>query len=245
MNSLGAVVVLGLAGAAGGSFVSTAALRTASGEQVLRGRSRCDGCRRALTWVETIPLISYIARAGRCGSCRRQISISHPLGELAGMAAAIVLGLAAPSPVALAMTLMGVALLAAAIIDARTQRLPDPLTLVVAACASYLAFRAGMAQLWIGLLAAIISAAVLILLRWAFRRLRGEPSLGLGDVKLVAALAIWLGPETPMMIAGAAMLALVVLGLRPSKRDRIAFGPMLAFAGWSLGLTLELGLWPN
>lgn len=245
MNSLSAALMLGLAGAAGGSFVSTAALRTAVGEQVLRGRSHCDSCRRSLSWIETIPVVSYIARGGRCGSCRSRISVAHPLSELAGAAAAGLLGLAAPSPAAFAITLMGAALLAAAIVDARTQRLPDPLTLVVAICATYLAWRQGAPQLVIGVLAAAVSVTVLGLLRLAFSRLRGDPSLGFGDVKLVASLAIWLGLNTPAMVAGAALMGLVIVALKGGKVERIAFGPMIALAGWSLGLAMELRLWPS
>jgi leader peptidase (prepilin peptidase)/N-methyltransferase len=245
MISAGAALVLGLAGAVGGSFASTAALRTLAGEQVLGGRSRCDGCRRSLALTETVPVLSYVARRGRCASCRARINPAHPVSEIVGAAAAIVLGLVAPSPAAFAMTVMSAALLAAAVIDARTQRLPDPLTLVVGGCAAFLAARSGLGHLGLGVLAALISATVLMLLRGVFVQLRGDPSLGFGDVKLVASLAIWLGSATAAMVACAAVLALVLLAVSRPRSDRIAFGPMLALAGWSIGVAMEVGIWPG
>jgi leader peptidase (prepilin peptidase)/N-methyltransferase len=245
MNATFAVLVLGSAGAVTGSFVSTAALRTARGEQVLGGRSHCDGCDRSLSLVETIPLVSYVAGRGRCSSCRSKINPAHPLSEMAGAAAAIALGLTLAWPAAFLLCVLGAALLAASLIDIRTQRLPNVLTLLVAVCAALLAARKGLGELRTGVIAAAIAAVVLILVRQVFLRFRGDPSLGLGDVKLIAALALWLGPLTAEMVAGAALIALVLHVASQATSDRLPFGPMLASAAWCMGVTMELGLWPK
>ena len=188
--------------------------------------------------------MSYAAAAGRCAVCRETIHPAHPLGEVAGASAAILLGCVEPWPAALLMTVLGAAMAAAAAIDLRTQRLPDPLTLVAAVCAAALAARRGMDGLLEGVAAAVIAMVILGLMRAVFQRLRGDPSLGLGDVKLIAALALWLGALTPLMVAIAALLGLLAQAASRQRRGRIAFGPMLAASGWGLGLLLEIGLWP-
>jgi leader peptidase (prepilin peptidase)/N-methyltransferase len=244
MTEVLAVILLAAAGAVSGSFVSTAALRTAAGEEVLGGRSHCDGCARTLSWVETVPLVSYAAGAGRCRVCRSRIHLAHPLSEAAGAMIAVLVGAATPWSVALWMTVMGAVLAAAALIDLRTQRLPNALTAVVAICAAGLAAQRGEAQVLSGLVAAAVAVIILILVRAAFSKLRGDPSLGVGDVKLIAALALWLGALTPFMVALAALAGLLVQAAFRKRSERIAFGPMLAASGWGIGLLMEAGLWP-
>jgi leader peptidase (prepilin peptidase)/N-methyltransferase len=74
------------------------------------------------------------------------------------------------------------------------------------------------------------------------RRLDGEPGLGLGDAKLVAALALWLGSATAYMILLATLLGLTVAVLgRAGPRQPLAFGPMIAAAGWAVGVAKESG----
>lgn len=73
------VFILGLAV---GSFVNVVVMRTLAGEDFIRGRSRCDYCRRPLSWYEMIPLLSFLVLRGRCRSCGHEIDIMHPLIEL-------------------------------------------------------------------------------------------------------------------------------------------------------------------
>jgi prepilin signal peptidase PulO-like enzyme (type II secretory pathway) len=47
------------------------------------------------------------------------------------------------------------------------------------------------------------------------------------------------------MVAGAALIALVLHVASQATSDRLPFGPMLAAAAWCMGVTMELGLWPK
>jgi leader peptidase (prepilin peptidase)/N-methyltransferase len=110
---------------------------------------------------------------------------------------------------------------------------PTGLAWTNAAFASYLdafAWRAGDA-------AAVFAAA--LALRGCYRVLRGREGLGLGDVKLVTAAALWTGLSgLPFVLGGAvvsAMLSLLVLrseGAELRSGDAIAFGPHLALGIW-------------
>jgi leader peptidase (prepilin peptidase)/N-methyltransferase len=67
-----------------GSFLNVAIHRLPlEGESVAHPRrSRCPKCRRQLTWIENIPLLSWILQGGRCRGCRVWISVRYPLVEL-------------------------------------------------------------------------------------------------------------------------------------------------------------------
>ncbi len=85
------VVAAALAGASFGSFGGV--VRSRGWRGALRGRSRCDRCRRELHWYELVPLASYPLQRGRCRSCHAAIGsealIVEVLGAAAGAAAAL------------------------------------------------------------------------------------------------------------------------------------------------------------
>lgn len=225
------------AGAAVGSFCGTAAVRGAGGATALVGRSRCDACGVPLGFLATAPLVSFVRLGGRCATCRAPIALVHPAAEAAGAVAGLALvwlappGLWVPGGVALAASLYGSAF------DAGTQRIPDLAPIAIAAM--------GLASAWIfGELApAAVTGAVagglLLALALGFRGAAGRSGLGLGDVKLTAALATWTGPLlTPLAVSSAALLGLAWFALRGRLRsgERLAFAPFLCLAFWPAAL---------
>ena len=234
----------GLMGAVVGSYVTTAALRAVTDDAASGHRSRCDGCHRPLSFVETLPVASYAMLRGRCGVCAARIDPLHPIGESAGLLTGLAIGLAAPDWRGALIALLASALLASAVIDARTRILPDLLTLVVGIAGFSLALLHGFERVFLGVCAALLSTLILLGLRRAFLIWRRDPGLGLGDVKLFAALSLWLGLAAPWMLVGAAALGLSTIAIRGTSDGKIAFGPMIAIAGLLVGLWTETGLWP-
>lgn len=240
--TIAAALLLAASGLVLGSYAVTAGLRLARQEGSALGRSQCDACGQTLGFVQTVPVASYVLLKGACAYCRARIDPIHLAGEVAGAAVL----LAAPWTVSpsrgVAVSVMGLVLIAASAVDAKTQRLPDILTAVVAAAALTLAAARGWAGVASGLAAAMTTVAILLIVRWRFARRIGDPGLGLGDVKLAAALALWLGAATPFMALLACCLALAVVGvLRVPRRQRLALGPMLAAAGMAVGVVTERG----
>lgn len=128
-------------------------------------------------------------------------------------------------------------LLTLAVIDLRTGYLPDPLQITLAV--------AGMAVVAIGspveiswqlaLAGAVVNGASFWALRWLVSRLKGREAMGFGDVKLVAAGGLWVGPlALPYIMAAAGILTLIgaaIAGLatgRPVWRGEMPLGPGLA-----------------
>jgi leader peptidase (prepilin peptidase)/N-methyltransferase len=198
-----------------------------------------------LGFGETLPLLSFVVLRGRCRACGERISVFHPVGELTGALAGAVIVAAALDIRVIPLVSLAASLLAAAIIDARTRILPDVLTMIAAGASLWLAASHGLDHVIFGLIAASISGVIFLLLRKGFAALRDDAGLGLGDVKLFCALALWLGFATPWMVFGAAALGLVALGLRGRGDGKIAFGPMIAVSGFVIGLLMEGGVWPE
>jgi leader peptidase (prepilin peptidase)/N-methyltransferase len=76
-----------------------------------------------------------------------------------------------------------------------------------------------------------------------YAKLRGEPGLGLGDAKLLAASGAWLGaqalPSVLLWACGSAILGLLLRAWRSgslSGKSRVPFGPFLAFGTWLVWL---------
>src|SRR5271157_4233264 len=93
---------------------------------------------------------------------------------------------------------------------------------------------------------AAFAAGLFLLVRIAYRRLRGRDGLGLGDVKLAGAAGAWLSlPMLPIVIEIAAVTALAAYFFRQRKRarvlrgaGRIPFGAFFAPAIW-LGWVMD------
>ncbi|MFS8171243.1 prepilin peptidase [Halomonas sp. ATBC28] len=201
--------------------------------------SMCPRCEAPIAWHDNLPLIGWIKRRGRCAECQTPISVQYPLVEVAGgllaMAVLALHGLTAESAFVYGACLM---LLVLAVIDFRTQLLPDIITLPL---------------LWAGLLfqllfqplmlpSAVIGAMVGYLSLWSFYWLfklaTGKEGMGYGDFKLLAALGAWLGwsflPLILILSAGlGAIVGLVAQAYSPNLRGTpLPFGPFLALAGW-------------
>ncbi len=224
-------------GAVVGSFAATAALRLATARDPIKGRSQCDGCARQLSWAETVPFVGYAIVRGQC-RCGSRIDSFHMVGEALGGVALAVPLVMLPGEAAVVTGLLCLLLLVSALIDLKTFRLPDLLTLAIAACALILALLGG--HLLAGIIAAVTAAAVLYCLKLWLERRHAKPMLGLGDIKLVAALALWLAWRTPAMIAVAAILGLAVV-LVQKRKGAIPFGPMIAVAAFIIGVLVPEG----
>jgi leader peptidase (prepilin peptidase)/N-methyltransferase len=209
-------------------------------------RSACPACRAPITAWQNIPILSYLALAGRCAACRAPISLRYPLVEaLTGALSAAVawkFGFGAAAGEALILTWFLVAL---TFIDMDTLYLPDNLTLPLLWLGLIVSLWGGTqtgASIPVDLRASVIGAIAGYLSLWSiyqlFRLATGKEGMGYGDFKLLAALGAWLGWQLllPLVLVAAAVGALCgVILLAIQGRDRatpVAFGPYLATSGW-------------
>lgn len=212
-------------------------------------RSRCPSCGHAITALENIPVISYLALQGKCRACKTRISARYPLVEIL---AAVLGGLSAWyfgfSWAAAGALVFLWCLLALTFIDIDTQLLPDSITLPLL----WLGLLLNLGGAYTDLSSAVIGAAAGYLALWSvywlFKLATGKEGMGYGDFKLLGAIGAWLGwqqlPLTILLssVVGAVLgLALIVLARR-GREVPMPFGPYLAIAGmialfWGKDLT--------
>lgn len=135
---------------------------------------------------------------------------------------------------------LAVALTAITIIDLRTYRIPDWLSLPLVATGLWAAYADDPDRLVLHVLAALIGFLAFWLVARLYRRARNIDGLGLGDAKLLAAAGAWLGPLyiAPVVLLSAllglcAVLILRLVGRRISWQSRLPFGPFLSAAFFS------------
>ena len=225
-------------GATVGSFAATATLRMAEGRGVIAGRSRCDGCARLLGWAETVPFLGYAVSLGQCRSCGARINGFHLLGEAFGALALTLPLLMLDGIEGVVVAVLCLLLLVSALIDCKTLRLPDILTAGIAICAAALALVEG--HIISGLIACVLSALALFAIKLWLEHRHAKPMLGWGDIKLVAALGLWLGVRLPAMMALASIIGLVVV-LATKRKTPVPFGPMIAAASFITGVCVPEG----
>lgn len=192
--------------------------------------SCCPNCGARIRWRHNLPLLGWLLLKGRCADCRQAISWRYPLVEgLTALLFGLVVwrhGISVQSGFILAGSCL---LLALAVIDLRTMLLPDRLMLPLWAL-GILAALLDVSK--IGWHEALITSALGFALPWLLDRLfyllRGRAGMGMGDMKLFAALGAWFGGETLLQIMLFAPLlaiftALVILRIKPGTA--FPFGP--------------------
>jgi len=71
-----------LFGLATGSFLNSIIYRLKTGESFLFKRSYCPYCKHKLNWQDLIPIFSFITLKGKCRYCKKLISLQYSLVEL-------------------------------------------------------------------------------------------------------------------------------------------------------------------
>ena len=143
------------------------------------------------------------------------------------------------TPQILAGAILIMALIGLAIIDFRTFRLPDIITvpLMITGLVFNFLFQPGFTSINSALVGVALGFGFLWGINFFYRLLKKQDGIGLGDAKLLAALGAWLGWEVlPEILLLAALLGLVggwiwLRWQRLAKNQAFPFGPFIAFAG--------------
>jgi leader peptidase (prepilin peptidase)/N-methyltransferase len=223
-----------------GSFATVVAYRVPRGEPWISGRSKCPGCGATIAAHDNIPVLSWLVLRGHCRSCGQRISARYPLTELA-MAAlfaatVLILGTGDPGELALGLALCAL-LVVVTLTDLERRVIPNPVLLAGALIGLGIAAASDPSTLAERGIAALGAGGFLFLIALAYPR-----GMGMGDVKLVAVMGLYLGRAVaPSLVIGFAVGAVVGLGLivrhgAGARKRAVPFGPFLALGG-------IVGLW--
>ena len=124
------------------------------------------------------------------------------------------------------------------VIDAQTMLLPDILTLPLLGMGLLANSNQTVVSFQDAVLGAVLGYLVPLLIALYYRRFRGHDGIGLGDVKLIAALGAWLGwqalPTLAVLASGIHLVLLAIIFLVSRSNDSVIeqpFGPALGAAG--------------
>jgi leader peptidase (prepilin peptidase) / N-methyltransferase len=147
-------------------------------------------------------------------------------------------------PLIVITALLTAVLATTAIIDLRTFRIPDVISLPLMLCGFVMAWFLPLLPLGDHLIGAAAGFGLFAIIGEVYFRNKGHEGLGLGDAKLFGAAGAWLGWQalpTVLLIASVGGLGYALL--RRSAR-RVAFGPWLALGFWLAWLAQRnAGFW--
>ena len=237
------LVLLGMCGAAFGSFVNVLAYRLPRRESIVKPRSRCPGCGTMIRAHDNIPIVSWIMLRGRCRDCGMKISVRYPLVEAVTAALFVLLGVKFGREAALWPALaLAVTLVAAAATDLEQRVIPNRLMAAGAGLALVLWTLADPGRLPENLIAGAAAGGFLLLAALVY-----PAGMGMGDVKLAAVMGLFLGravgPALFIGFAAGAIVGMAIVAARgpAARKQGVPFAPFLALGGIA-GLLFGSGL---
>lgn len=252
------LIFLGAFGLLFGSFANVLIWRVPRGESIVSPPSHCPKCGHDIRWYDNVPVIGWLVLGGKCRDCGAPISVRYPIVEAASGAlwvvAGLVWGMTPAAPLAIVFLYM---LLVLSIVDFDTRRLPTPLVMVIAVAGAAAAVAAQFTGLPFGPLVGVASSGWLaepmvaagvgfaagagtsIGIALLYRAIRGRDGLGFGDVRLLGAMGLVLGPFVLLAYALGNVIGVIVAVPQavlsrkggPLSGRSIPFGPFLALGG--------------
>ncbi|MFT9056934.1 MAG: prepilin peptidase [Ethanoligenens sp.] len=224
-----------------GSFLNVCIYRIPLGESFATGRSHCMACGHELRAPDLIPVFSYLFLHGKCRYCGAKISVQYPLIELMNAFLYLALYLRCGwHPIFFFYAAYGSALIVTALIDIKTQIIPNGLVLFVGAVSVIGLFFLPEKPIGWRLLNGLLGLLAGGLPLYA-AALLSKGGMGLGDVKLAAACGLLLGWQNTLLalffaVVSAGIFAGFLVIMRKRKmQSAIAFGPFLSM-GFGIAL---------
>ena len=244
-----------------GSFLNVIVYRFQKNFSIIKPRSFCPKCKKKLTWRENIPLVSFLIQRGKCKSCNMHISFRYPLTEFLTGILFVFFANSSPSMYSLIQSsffnilfswLFLSLLICISLIDMDSFWIPQGLInfgfvfgilgLIYLDILKEQSIDFSLTA--IGLTTAAIFFLIFESLRHFAKYIFKKDALGKGDSKLIAMLALWLGPMGTLFMVGLSYIfaaAYCFLGLSMNflkLRQPIPFAPFLSLGGlvvWLLG----------
>ena len=226
-----------------GSFANVCIYRLPLNKKISQGRSFCPKCKKKITWQNNIPVLSYVFLGGKCGKCKKSISIQYLLVEI--ISALIFLFLFYYFGLSVDFFLLAIFamfLLVIYFIDLKHFIIPNELTYSMMILGFFKSFDPSLNTIiFPNFLNSLIGGLFGYLLIWSiiffYKQIRNKEGMGLGDAKLLAVFGFWFGwLSIPFIIFLSSILGLlfVLPSLFLKKRklnSEIPFGPYIITAG--------------
>ena len=222
-----------------GSFLNVIIFRLPRRQSIIYPPSCCPNCTHRLGFFDLIPILSFLCLKGRCRYCKVKIDLRYPLVEfITGLITVIAwfrFGCTISGAVFLGMSYI---LIPIAFINLELKIIPDWLSLPL--LVSGLIWRFWSGDFGIGLLGLLVGGGILGLIALIYPQ-----GMGWGDVKLLAAIGVFLNWQKVCYILFLASLLGIIIILpmilfkKMEQRQQFPFGPFLVLA------TMCIIYWPK
>ncbi|WP_397539469.1 prepilin peptidase [Rummeliibacillus pycnus] len=213
-----------------GSFFNVVGVRVPKGESIVSPPSHCGGCKRRLTTIDLVPVLSYVFLGGKCRTCGEKIGFFHPLMELLTGILFTLAYLHFGFTPELAVALLFISLLVIITVsDIVYMLIPDKVLLPFAVVLSICRVFSSLDPWWDAIVGAFVGFGILFVIAFV-----SKGGMGGGDIKLFFVIGLVLGFKlTIVALFVSAVIGLVagVVQLIWQKRGRkqpIPFGPWIA-----------------
>jgi len=210
------VLLLFVVGLFLGSFLGVLVDRLPRNETVIKGRSRCEFCRKELKALDLIPVLSFISTKGKCRYCKRQLPYFYPAIEIStGILFALIYIFLMPNQVINLLYYLVIisGLIVIFFMDLKYGVILDkillPLTIIIAA---YLLIF-NPQSLVINLACGILAFLFFLVISSVFKLIRGKDGMGGGDIELSFVLGLFLGFPNIVLCLYLAFLTAAVVGI--------------------------------
>ena len=241
-----------------GSFLNVVIYRLPLGQSIVFPGSHCPNCNHSIPWYFNVPILSYVFLQGKCGFCKKSISIRYPLVEaLTGGLFCLTFyrfGFQWATPV---LWILVATLVCISFIDLDHRIIPD----VISLPGIIVGFSASFVLPWVSwsdsLLGILLGGGSLYFVAVVYELLTKKEGMGGGDIKLLAMLGAFLGWKAVLPIIFFGSLLGTIMGVplmiihKADSKLAIPFGPFLAIGSliylywgpiiirWYLGLFLD------
>lgn len=227
-------LVAGFLGASIGSFLTLVTYRLPREEKIGLSRSRCPSCLKDLRVVDLIPILSWVTSRGKCRQCKTKVSIRYPLTELATMLGTL------GAIYWFGFTLEGLAvaglwwcIVAIIVTDLEHYIILDEVQVAVIMFGALFHYALGT-DVEAVIESGILGLAIGLTLKYGFLYVRNKDALGMGDVKLLFGIGIWLANPVAfvpfLFFSGVLGVVFGLLWRTLGRGQQFPFGPSLAMA---------------
>ncbi len=227
---LGFIFIVGLVF---GSFATAVAYRMPLNKNWITGHSKCTACGHNLGILDLFPIISWVLLRGKCRYCHVKFGWAYPMAELCVAFLftfiAYLYGLTWLSAIIM---LLALTLIIMSIIDFEHYIIPDELNLFMLLLGGVYCVIIGTSLEFI-LLGPILGFSLGLGLRWLMWVWKGKEGLGLGDVKFLAVVGMFLPFNNfPAFLFISGMLGILIAIIWRIRKagERFPFGPALGMA---------------
>lgn len=227
-------VVTGLVGACFGSFLTLVTHRLPREEKIGMTRSQCPQCSTTLTVADLFPILSWVASKGKCRHCHAKVNARYPLTEIACALGALgAMSMYGFTLEAFAIAGLWWSIVAIIVTDLEHYIILDEVQVAIIIFGALYHYALGT-EISDIITSAFTGLTIGLALKYGFLYLRNKDGLGLGDVKLLFGVGVWL--STPMsfvpflFFSGVLGVVFGLLWRMFGRGEIFPFGPALATA---------------